>query len=1673
VNVICIAGMHRSGTSMIARMLNLCGLYLGEEQDLMPPHPDNPEGYWENRKFVEINDAVLSSFGGSWHMPPDPDSLFSMQNDFSFLEKQAQNVISGFVEKAFWGWKDPRNSITLPFWQRLLPDLKVIICMRNPVEVAQSLAQRDHFSEIFGFNLWQTYNQRLMTSVAPENRLITHYSMYFADPETELHRLLEFMNIKVDSSTIRNAYQTTVSSLKRNRATFGSLIKTGAPLDVVNLYVEMCSQAGQAYLNTVNQTDIHLFSQNTEHFDRELDQDLLSRFMEKDPLVQSMTQWVAGKQRQIELLDEQLKQKEQSLTAQLAEKEQAVQSLTGLIAEKEKKVAEKEQRIKLLSVEVDQREHDLAEIRNSQAWKFAMLLRRIRTVVAPMNSRRALVLLQLIKVMTLSFGKIKIFARSNTLKKERRLVRFSGLFDEAWYLSKSADIIHSKIDPLTHYLLFGGFERRDPSPYFDSGWYLDTYKDVTEAGVNPLVHYLKLGKREGRAAKPDQQFQISSEFQTSSGTTVHPITMFKKIRLLGSLLYNKRENVMRILLEVIKNPRDPKTIQLISHSIHLVKERLDLLSSGRQEVNKTLSETILDQIEFDRIRAFQVVPYYLDPDAVVKVPANQTAPKLGVHLHIYYRDLLEQCADYLNNIPFHFDLFVSANDKDNIDEMTTFLQNHIHLLNKVIIKKVPNRGRDLAPFIVEFGKDLQKYDFVAHIHTKKSPHNSQLDTWFEDILDTLLGSQSGIHQIINLLSGDAKFVYPAPNEKILIDKSGWADNYDIAKKLLPQLLGEKIEAYPLIEFPQGSMFWAKSSALSKFLRFPLAYTDFPSEPIPADGTMSHVLERLLLVSANHLPGRNYRIYLSKSILKEAYYEPQKDYSQSQMHETVRVLSYYLPQFYPTPENDEWHGRGFTEWTKVRSANPLFYGHYQQRVPHKDLGYYSLISSEMLKKQVELMKCSGVYGQIFYHYWFTGKLILEKPAQMLLADKSIEMPFCFCWANENWTRKWDGNENEILLGQEYSEQDAIQFINYLIPFFKDERYIKIEGRPVLYIYRSASIPDFGVYKKAWQKVCAENGIKAPFVVAVLTRDTRSPTEHEMDAGCERVLHDWTSGNVKEIKNQLSPYWPINGSVLNYEKVADYYISQPPITDFTYFRSIIPSWDNTPRYGSEAFIVHKSTPEKFQEWLEELIVDAEARLPEDRRFVVVNAWNEWAESAVLEPDSRFGYAYLNSIGRTLSGIDFNDREYLHQKIPETTQVSISIGSHLLNELQLDENMRTKMFSCIGNSSILSICNIVFEQPLVAQWMSAFSSASNQSEEIIKPDYTFHIMGVCYFAPDTLENMLRMALCYDAGVITPTHLNDRIFTHQNLMGRWETSQISPYMFLLKNGDKRSTKCCVDAGIFISQSQSLQRDANHQVSTIIRFSQSGNMKLLQNALYSLMAQIGCVVQPIIAVQDLADDMLAELEVMLKKMPWDDNCPPIIRKYYSTEKNRDLRSLMLNDALKAVKTEYAAFLDYDDVMFHNAYSWLIQRLRHSGKNASFGLIYNTVFNLAEQKIRERQVVYNYGKSYADFLNLNHTPIHGFLLNMSKINLDQIEYYEDMKYREDYYLTLQIFTEDGTDWKSLQEKNFIGDYYHYEDKRQTLAILDQEHRNKIISSQDYAESEDRIHVLRQRIHRKK
>ena len=368
-----------------------------------------------------------------------------------------------------------------------------------------------------------------------------------------------------------------------------------------------------------------------------------------------------------------------------------------------------------------------------------------------------------------------------------------------------------------------------------------------------------------------------------------------------------------------------------------------------------------------------------------------------------------------------------------------------------------------------------------------------------------------------------------------------------------------------------------------------------------------------------------------SLDHENIYEDQEDFSNKNNNKDIKILAYYLPQFHPIPENDKWHGKGFTEWTKVKAAKPLFDGHYQPHIPHENIGYYILDNSDVLKRQALDMKKACVYGMIFYHYWFSGKLILEKPAQLLLASKDIEMPFAFCWANENWTRRWDGEENNVLLKQIYSINDAAEFIKYLIPFFKDDRYIKINNRPLLFIYRANLIDSIQGYIDVFAKECSKENICPPYIVAVQTRGVMSPGIYGMDAAVERTLFDWGGGKIPSINKEVNTN--ISNPILDYSDVKDYYCSIKKNNDYICFRSIVPNWDNTARYNEQAHIVHNSNPKIFEDWLD-TIIEKTKELPEDQRFIVINAWNEWGEGNHLEPDVRNGYANLNAVGRAMS-------------------------------------------------------------------------------------------------------------------------------------------------------------------------------------------------------------------------------------------------------------------------------------------------------------------------------------------------------------------------------------------------------------------------------------------------------
>lgn len=241
---VCIAGMHRSGTSMVTRLLNLCGLYLGRDNELLESAPDNPEGYWENTRFMILNDEILAELGGAWDFPPLFSEGWELKPEFIPLKEKAGKLLEEFKGHKPWGWKDPRSSLTIPFWETLISGMKVVVCLRNPLEVAKSLHKRGYSSNAFAFNLWLVYNQRLLAATRSEQRIITHYNAYFVNPQAELKRVLDFLDLSVANEKIEQACEAVSVSLRHNRLTEQDLRNAGASPEVSSLYESMYEEAG-------------------------------------------------------------------------------------------------------------------------------------------------------------------------------------------------------------------------------------------------------------------------------------------------------------------------------------------------------------------------------------------------------------------------------------------------------------------------------------------------------------------------------------------------------------------------------------------------------------------------------------------------------------------------------------------------------------------------------------------------------------------------------------------------------------------------------------------------------------------------------------------------------------------------------------------------------------------------------------------------------------------------------------------------------------------------------------------------------------------------------------------------------------------------------------------------------------------------------------------------------------------------------------------------------------------------------------------------------------------------------------------------------------------------------------------------------------------------------------
>jgi glycosyltransferase involved in cell wall biosynthesis len=348
---------------------------------------------------------------------------------------------------------------------------------------------------------------------------------------------------------------------------------------------------------------------------------------------------------------------------------------------------------------------------------------------------------------------------------------------------------------------------------------------------------------------------------------------------------------------------------------------------------------------------------------------------------------------------------------------------------------------------------------------------------------------------------------------------------------------------------------------------------------------------------------------------------------------ARLLAYYLPQFHPIPENDAWWGRGFTDWTNLARATPRFAGHRQPRVP-RDLGYYALDDPRTLPRQIDLARGAGIAGFVFYYYWFNGKRLLEAPLDQLRADKSIDFPFCLLWANENWTRRWDGLEREVLLAQEYDPADDAALVDDLAGYLKDPRYIRLQGRPLLMIYRAAIIPDSKATIARWRGLFRARHGEDPLIFMAQSFHDNDPLPHGLDGAVEFPPHKLVVGlpPLNQILDLFDPEF--TADVFAYDDVVAASLASPRPA-YPLIRCAAPGWDNDPRREGKGVVLQGATPAAYQSWLKALIDQARAHPVQGAALVCVNAWNEWAEGAYLEPDTHFGAAFLNATARAVSG------------------------------------------------------------------------------------------------------------------------------------------------------------------------------------------------------------------------------------------------------------------------------------------------------------------------------------------------------------------------------------------------------------------------------------------------------
>jgi len=789
----------------------------------------------------------------------------------------------------------------------------------------------------------------------------------------------------------------------------------------------------------------------------------------------------------------------------------------------------------------------------------------------------------------------------------------SGLFDREFYQTTYPDLADSKLDPITHFVRYGANEGRSPHPLFDTAYYLGCYPDVVAAKVNPLLHFLRTGAREGRSPHPlfDTKYYLARNSFLASAQ-LNPLAHYVELGAwTGRNPHPEFDSAW-----YLETHRDLHRLRL-NPLVHYLRQEA---AAGRMP---------------NPDRSTQ-------PIASACVPSLDDLPKhadTAVIVHLYYPDVWDELRRYLSNIEQPFDLFVSL-----CEETGKFFDAQIHRdFPSATVRFFENRGRDVGPFL-EFLRDerMLGYTYICKLHSKKSPHRMDGAAWRGDLYRQLLGNPARISEIKDIFDTQPLVGIVGAKDHLESAQESWGSNRKRVLQLASRLGMES--RVVRLEFFAGSMFWFRPSAMRPLFELGLSLADFEHEDRQLDGTLAHVIERFFILAVE---SGNFKAYALPNLTatglpttverepKSEFYGAPCETNRNLHGKRFKLIAFYLPQFHPIPENDLWWGKGFTEWTNVVKAKPLYEGHIQPRLP-ADLGFYDLRLPAVRMAQAALAKRYGIHGFCYYYYWFNGKTLLDQPLRQVLTSGEPNFPFCICWANENWTRRWDGLDQEILIEQSYSLESNRQFIRDVIPILRDPRYIRFEGKPVLLIYRVRPIPDLEETVAMWRTECRNLGVGEIHLCAARAWDIVDVHAFGFDAAVDFPPHHLGVQNVSSQMPGLDPKF--EGFIYDYDE-AVYNDLEKRGHGYAHpaHRGVMLAWDNTPRRGRSAHIAHGAAPESYKNWLSGVMHQECLFNPSKESMIFINAWNEWAEGAVLEPDQHFGLDFLEATLQALKKFD----------------------------------------------------------------------------------------------------------------------------------------------------------------------------------------------------------------------------------------------------------------------------------------------------------------------------------------------------------------------------------------------------------------------------------------------------